>query len=201
MTASTPSRYSSVAIILHWLIAIMLVSMVFVGWWMEDLREALLAGQGSIELTQSVYNWHKTAGIAILILSLGRLVWRLTHPAPPLPAGMKPWEKLAASLAHYAFYGVMIGAPIMGWITASASSFPSKLFNLDGVLLPHLPVPQNTDFQHLTASIHGASGWIILVLLALHAGAALKHHFLDRDGVLTRMIPGLNIPPQTHQES
>lgn len=200
MTASTPSRYSSVAIILHWLIAIMLVSMVFVGWWMEDLREALFAGQGSIELTQSVYNWHKTAGIVILVLSLGRLGWRLTHPAPPLPAGMKPWEKLAASLAHYAFYGVMIGAPIMGWITASASSFPSKLFNLDGVLLPHLPVPQNPDFEHLTASIHGASGWIVLVLLALHAGAALKHHFLDRDGVLTRMIPGLNIPPQTHQE-
>jgi len=200
MSTTPTHRYTSVAIILHWLIAIMLVSMVFVGWWMEDLREALFAGTGSLELTQSVYNWHKTAGIVILLLSVFRLVWRVTHPAPPLPEGMKAWEKLAAQLTHWGFYGVMIGAPLMGWVTSSASPFPSKLFNLDTVLLPHLPVPQTESFEHLTASIHGASGWVIFGLLALHAGAALKHHVLERDGTLTRMLPGLNIPPQTGPE-
>ena len=198
--ATTSQRYTTVAIILHWLIAAMLVSMVFVGWWMEDLRHALLEGTGSLTLTQAVYNWHKTAGLIILLLSLARLAWRLTHKAPPLPEGMKPWERFAAQFTHIAFYGVMIGAPIMGWITASASSFPSKLFNLDGFLLPHLPVPQTESFASLAGSVHGAAGWVILILLALHAGAALKHHILDRDGVLTRMIPGLNIPPQTGRD-
>jgi len=91
---------------------------------------------------------------------------------------------------------VMIGAPIMGWVTSSASDFPSKLFNLNSVLLPALPVPKTDEFEALTATIHGASGWVVLVLLTLHVGGALKHHVINRDGVLTRMIPGLNIPPQ-----
>lgn len=196
-TGSAPgARYTRVAIVLHWLIAIMLVSMVFYGWWMEDLRELAFAGEVSFGDVQAAYNWHKTAGITILVLSLGRLAWRLTHRVPPLPVTMTRWEAFAARFTHVAFYAVMIGAPIGGYITASAygSSFPILLFNEIG--LPKLPVPQTEAFQGLAGSIHGAGGWVIFALLALHAGAALKHHFIDRDGVLKRMIPGLNTPDQ-----
>lgn len=194
--AAPGARYTTVAIILHWVIAIMLVSMVFYGWWMEGLRDLALAGEITFGEVQSAYNWHKTAGITILVLSLARLAWRFTHPVPPLSAGTPAWQAFAARFTHVAFYGVMIGAPIMGWITASATQFPTHLFNIDALTLPRLPVPQTDGFYELAGSIHGAGGWVIFGLLALHAGAALKHHVLDRDGVLTRMIPGLNVPPQ-----
>lgn len=196
MTTSRKT-YTSVAIAFHWVIAIMLVSMVFYGWWMEGLRDLALAGEMSFAQVQAAYNWHKTAGITILILSLARLAWRFTHPVPPLPAHMKPWETILARFTHIAFYAVMIGAPIGGWVTASATNFPNRLFNIEGFDLPRLPVPQTDAFYELAGSMHGAGGWVILGLLALHAGAALKHHFLDRDGTLQRMIPGLNTPPQT----
>jgi len=117
MTASR-TTYTTVAIAFHWVIAIMLVSMVFYGWWMEGLRDLALAGEITFAEVQTAYNWHKTAGITILILSLARLAWRFTHPVPPLPAHMKPWEKILARFTHIAFYAVMIGAPIGGWVTA-----------------------------------------------------------------------------------
>ncbi len=194
-TAPSPapsSRYTTVAIVFHWVIAIMLVSMVFYGWWMEELS----ISDDGVGFVQGAYNWHKTAGITILILSLARLGWRLTHPVPPLPAGTPGWQAFVARFTHVAFYAVMIGAPIGGWITASATRFPTKLFNADALTLPRLPAPQTDQFYELASSIHGAGGWVILTLLALHAGAALKHHVLDRDGVLQRMIPGLNVPSQ-----
>ncbi|MFP4520056.1 MAG: cytochrome b [Oceanicaulis sp.] len=195
--AAPSGRYSAVAIAFHWVIAVLLVSMVFYGWWMEGLRDQLFAGEVSAETVSGAYNWHKTAGILILLLSLARLAWRLSHKPPALPGHMKPWERYFARFTHVAFYAVMIGVPIGGYVTASSfgDSFPILLFN--EIALPKLPVPQTDSFQSFSGSAHGAGGWVILVLLALHAGGALKHHLLDRDGVLTRMIPGLTIPPQT----
>jgi len=189
-------RYSTIAIVLHWLIAIALVGMVFFGWWMEELREELNSGEASFELFQQVqaaYNWHKTAGILILVLSLARLGWRLSHPVPPLPETMKPWEAFAARAVHIAFYAIMIGAPIGGYALASSfgDTFPILAFNNPELALPKLPVPQTEAFQQMAGSAHGAGGWAILILLGLHAGAALKHHFLDKDDTLARMIPFL----------
>ena len=201
MTATPEAkRYTTVAIILHWLIAVMLVSLVFVGWWMEDLGEAARAGEISFGQVQAVYNWHKTAGILVLLLSLARLGWRFTHPVPALPATMKPWEALGARAAHIGFYVVMIGMPLIGWAMVSNSSLPTRLFNIEGFNLPGLPVPDVEAVHEVLGSAHSAGGWVILMLLALHAGAALKHHFLDRDGVLNRMVPGLNVPPQNAQD-
>ena len=191
--AQSFQRYNGVAMALHWVIAILLISMVFWGWWMEDLREGALTGEVAFEKVEFAYNWHKTAGILILLLSLARLAWRFINPPPPLSPNLKPYEKFGAHGVHIAFYGVMIGAPIMGWVTASAGQFPSKLFNSD-LLLPRLPVPQNEDLEALAGSLHGMSGWIIFALLALHVGAALKHQIIDKDGNLARMIPFLPAP-------
>ncbi|MHA6289283.1 cytochrome b [Maricaulis sp. CAU 1757] len=187
--------YTTIAIILHWVIAVFLVSLVFYGWAMEDLRDALFAGEASLDEVRQAYNWHKTAGLTVLVLSLVRLGWRLTHMPPPLPAHMTSWEKVAATATHWAFYALMIGMPLMGWITASASDQPSWLLNNPDLVLPRLPVPQSDSVQEIAGSIHGAGGWAILSLLALHVGAALKHQFMDRDGLLGRMIPVLKGKP------
>jgi len=184
-------RYTAVAITLHWILAVLLLGMVFFGWYMEDLREGLFAGTVPLEEVQQAYNLHKTTGMAILVLSLIRLAWRLTHKTPGMPEGMKPWEKLAARAVHWAFYVLMIGMPIMGWISASASELPSFLFNNPDMPLPRLPVPQNESLHEVSGSIHGAGGWPILILFGLHAAAALKHQFVDRDGLIARMIPVL----------
>ncbi len=184
--------YTPVAISLHWVLAIMLLGMVFMGWYMEDLREELLSG-GAVTLqeVQFTYNAHKTVGLIILALSLFRLVWRLTHPGPGLPEGMKPWEKTVATGTHWAFYAIMIGMPLGGWMAASASPFPTLLFNNPDLVLPKLPVPQSQELEEQLGSAHGAGGWAILVLTALHVGAALKHQFFDRDNLLGRMLPFL----------
>lgn len=183
------ARYTTVAIILHWMMAVMLVGMVFMGWRMEDMRDLALQGELTFAEVQAYYNWHKTIGISLLVLALARLGWRLTHPVPPMPETMKLWEKLAARAGHIGFYVVMIGIPVLGWLTASATNFPSYLANNPALELPHLSVPDEA-YEPL-GSLHGAGGWVIFGLLALHAGAALKHHFIDRDEVLTRMIPFL----------
>lgn len=184
-------RYTAVAIALHWILAVLLIGMVYFGWYMEDLRDALFAGTASVEAVQQAYNLHKTTGILILLLSLIRLGWRLTHKTPGMPQGMKPWEKLAAHATHWAFYVLMIGMPILGWISASASELPSFLFNNPDLPLPRLPVPQSESLHEVSASIHGAGGWPILILFGLHVAAALKHQFVDHDGLIARMIPVL----------
>ncbi|KPP82495.1 MAG: cytochrome b561 [Oceanicaulis sp. HLUCCA04] len=182
-------RYTTVAIVLHWLMALMLVGMILMGWRMEDMREMALSGELTFAEVQTYYNWHKTIGISLLVLALARLGWRLTHKVPPLPEGMKPWESIAARGTHIAFYVVMIAMPVGGWLTASATNFPSYIANNPALELPHLPVPDN--LYETFGSMHSAGAWAIIALLALHVGAALKHHFVNRDDVLTRMIPFL----------
>ena len=188
----TEARYSAVAIILHWLLAVLLIGMVFYGWYMEGLLEDAQSGGGtSLTEVQTAYNMHKTTGIIVLVLSLIRLGWRFTHPVPALPEGMKPWEKTVAHGTHMVFYAIMIGMPVGGWMASSAAPFPSYLFNNPELTLPRLPVPQTEAFADTMGSAHGAGGWVILILFGLHAAAALKHQFLNRDNLLGRMIPFL----------
>jgi cytochrome b561 len=189
---TTDNRYTSIAIALHWLIAMMLISLVFFGWYMEDLRELALSGSGvTLAEVQFAYNAHKTTGLFVLALSVLRLVWRITHRPPGLPAGMTRWEMMVAKATHFAFYAIMIGMPLGGMIAASASPFPSFLFNDPSLVIPKFPVPQTEAFADLAGSAHGAGGWAILGLTALHAAAALKHQFIDKDGLLVRMLPFL----------
>ncbi len=183
-------RYAAVAITLHWVIALLMIGMVFLGWYMEDLRDLAFAGGNvSLERVQAVYNTHKTIGLFVLGFSLFRLYWRLTHKTPPLPDGMMAWERFAATATHWLFYALMIGMPIGGWIAASASPYPTLLFNEPGLELIKLPVPQNEAFESAMGSAHGAGGWAILALVGLHVGAALKHQFINKDGLIGRMIP------------
>lgn len=186
-TAETKT-YTAVAITLHWLIAVMLISLILFGWWMEDQRETI----GSYEdflAVKSAFNWHKTGGILVLILSLARLGWRFMHPVPPLPDGMKNWERIAARISHFTFYALMIGLPIGGYVAASAYGAEQPILLFDAIALPKLPVPQTEEFQAFSGSMHGAGSWVLIGLIGLHIAAAMKHEFVDNDGVLARMMP------------
>ena len=182
-------RYSSVAIALHWLIALSILFQIMLGWRMDDDSKS-----ASVYL---VYQLHKSVGITILLLSLARLVWRLTHPAPPLPAHLRPWERGLAHLTHIGFYAIMIGLPVTGWIMVSASrtNIPTLLFGV--VPWPHLPgIPELAAApKHIWHQIgelgHGLLAKLTYLLLILHVGGALKHQIIDRDSTLSRMLPGV----------
>ena len=173
-TAETKT-YTAVAITLHWLIAVLLVSLILFGWWMEDQREAIGSYEEFLEV-KSAFNWHKTGGI-------------LSHPAPALPDGMKSWERTLARISHVSFYVFMIGLPLGGYMAASAYGPEQPILLFDAIALPKLPVPQTEEFQAFSGGMHGAGAWALIALMALHVAAAMKHEFVDNDGVLARMIP------------
>lgn len=202
---STPSsvsrdRYSAVAIILHWVIGLSLLAMIPMGWWMSDAIEQ----PQTQALAYRVFQIHKSIGFLILALTVLRIVWRLTHPVPRLPAQMHGWERFAARATHVAFYALMLGLPLTGWAYVSSGwavatdtplSVPTSWFGLFAI--PHLgfiesaseAVRRNVGFMAMGA--HSKLAWGVIILVVLHVGAALKHQFFNRDGVLAHMIPAL----------
>lgn len=175
--------YTTVAIALHWIIAVAIVVQILGGWRMEDLE-----GPAKFE----AFQMHKSAGLTILILSLFRLTWRIMNPPPPLPEGMKPWEVAAAKFTHVALYALMIGIPIGGWVIISTSPY-NIATNWWGLFeWPKLPLgdlPFRKELNEIAKSGHSAAAWGVIGLLALHVGAALKHMFINDDDVMSRMLP------------
>ncbi|MEM6414493.1 MAG: cytochrome b [Pseudomonadota bacterium] len=182
------ARYTSVAIGLHWLIAVLILGQIAGGLYMADLP----FGQEKFAL----YQTHKSFGITILFLSVIRLGWRLTHQPPALPEKMKNWERIAARATHLGFYGLMIGIPLGGWAVVSASplaeSVPTLLFGF--IPWPHLPffadLQNRQEVTDALSQMHSAAAYGVLFLLVLHLGAALQHQFIKRDQILLRMLPG-----------
>lgn len=175
------TRYSAVAIALHWLIALAIVGLVVIGIVMTGLPDTELARKFAL------YQLHKSLGITVLALSLLRLAWRLTHRPPPLPDTLKPWERRAARATHIGFYGLIIVIPLLGWAMVSASPYniPTVLWGV--IPWPHLPVPKPA-FEAFRAG-HVLLAFGAVALLVLHVAAALKHHYILRDDVLARMLP------------
>lgn len=189
MPDNTNSRYHGISIGLHWLIAILIVGMLVVGKIIENMDK-------SDALRFSLIQWHKSFGIVILILVIIRLFWRAGHKPPPLPGHMKKWELTAASLTHIALYALMIVIPLSGWIMVSASplNLPTLLFKT--FHWPHLPPFATLDNKEAIAGvfhqIHAITASLMILLLLAHVGAALRHQFMLRDGVMARMSPTNN---------
>ena len=180
-TSST--RYTGLAIALHWLIAIAIFGSFAVGLYMADLP---LSPQ-----KLKLYSWHKWAGVTIFLFVAVRLGWRLLHRPPELPAGMPDWQRKVALVTHVLLYVLMIVIPLSGWLMSSAKGFQTVWF---GILpLPDL-LSKNEELGKLLAEVHELLNWSMATLVVAHLGAALKHHFLDRDDVLTRMLPFLRNP-------
>ena len=186
ITATPRSRYSAGAIVLHWAIALLILANIALGW-----RMGRVTGLAQFQLFQL----HKSIGITVLLLTLIRIGWRLSHPRPPYPASMTPWERRAASGLHGGFYAFMLVLPLTGWVIVSAS-----LYNLPTLLFgtmpwPHigfvhtLPTATRKLFENRVGVVHEWLAWTMLALIGLHVAAALKHQWFDRDDVLAHMLP------------
>jgi cytochrome b561 len=173
-------RYSTLSIILHWALGIALIAIFVVGTYMADLPFS--------PQRLKLLNWHKWAGISILVLSALRLFWRLTHPAPALPAkielAMPGWQRKAHHLTHVALYALFFLVPLIGWAYTSAAGFSVVLFGL-------APLPDLVGADKVLAALikpwHQISAFALAGLVLVHVAAALKHHLIDRDGLLQRM--------------
>jgi cytochrome b561 len=141
----------------------------------------------------TLYQLHKSIGITVLLLVVVRVLWRFTHRPPPLPSETTRVEAGAAHGLHWLLYVFMIGMPLTGWAVVSSSPFnlPTVLFNL--VPWPDLPVlpglANKAAVSHALAWVHAYGSWSLIALLAVHIGAALRHHFVKRDPILARMVP------------
>ena len=178
-------KYGTVAMALHWIIAVLMIFMIFFG---EDLMGE--HGKDGVEAAAGTFlpSLHVSIGTAILALSVLRLVWRFMNPPPPLPAGMAPWEVAVTKLAHGLFYVLMIGLPITGWL-----SFPRHMKEypeMSGVsVFGVMAVPGAPDLGLPAGLLHNLGSKAGMVLVILHVLAALKHQFVNRDGLLGRMSP------------
>lgn len=187
----TQARYSTVAIILHWLIAALLVWIVLLGWEASDV-------QGSAKIAP--LQLHKPLGITVLLLTLARLGWRLTHRPPAISPHLKPWERRLARVVHWGFYVILLALPLSGWAMVSASKlitvFPIDMFGLFNwpalSFLTNLPADQMKSTHDLLEDAHHLMAKIVVYgLVPLHVLGALKHQFIDKDNELARMIPFL----------
>jgi cytochrome b561 len=177
MTSAPRSRYSGVAIAFHWLLALAIVGSFSVGLYMDDLP---LSPQ-----KLKLINWHKWAGVTILALSALRLLWRLTH-RPPADLPMPAWQQRAAHATHIALYVLFFAVPLAGWAYSSAAGFPIVAF---GVIPWPDFVPVDKALAEAIKPLHKYLAFAMAALVLAHLGGALKHQFIDRDGLIGRMWP------------
>lgn len=173
---NTVQQFGSMAIGLHWILAALMIALLVLGFYMVSLP----LGLEKLKL----YGWHKEYGFLVLFLAIFRLFWRLTHVLPELTI---PWiEKVAARSMHWLFYGFMFAMPITGWLITSAAGLPASFFGL--FTLPSLIAP---DAQLLACfeSVHKYLAYVLIAAICLHTAAALKHHFINKDDILRRMLP------------
>lgn len=179
---NSKSRYTGMAITLHWLIAIAILANLALGLVMVDIP-------GVTPTKLRYFNWHKWAGVSILVLVTLRALWRLTHRPPALPLSMSSWQLLAAKLSHGALYVLMFAIPLSGYFYSLAAGYPVVYLGL--IKLPVL-IGADPELKTLLKDVHEILNWTLLALLVAHIGAAIKHHLIDRDDVLRRMLPSCN---------
>ena len=172
-------RWTATARALHWSMAALILLQAVLGWVGAEMERS--------PLKVDVLTAHKSLGITLLLLVPLRLVWRWTHPAPPPADGSGPWEIRAARLSHMALYLLMIAVPLSGWLSASTSIVPWKLWWL--VPWPDIAAVDQA-LHEFAEELHEALVWCLVAILAVHVGAALWHHFVKRDGVLIQMLRG-----------
>lgn len=178
LTTDTTARYSKGAMIFHWLIAIAVI----VNWRLAE------AGEHAADADKAFFwGYHKTVGITILLLTLGRVAWRLTHKVPAMSDLIPRWQQILARTTHVIFYLMLIGLPLGGWLTISYFGSSIDFWGL--FTIPGLPVGQNVDTGKTIGGLHGTGAEIMLYLIALHIVGALKHTFVDKVNGIGRMLP------------
>jgi len=184
MLRNDTDSWGAPAKLFHWLMAALIFAQIALG---------LLAASWRLSPTKiELFFWHKSTGMLILALLALRLLWRLANRTPELPVGMPAWERAAARASHGLLYLLMIAQPVTGWIINSASNVPFRIFWL--VPLPPIVAPDKSVADFF-ASVHGVLAATLAAVLVAHVGAALRHHFVKRNAVLARMLPGTRRAP------
>jgi cytochrome b561 len=173
-----PGRYTMTAIVLHWLVALAVIGMIAFGWWMQEIPKDPIGPR------VNAYNLHKSIGLSVLLLMVIRLAWRATHRVPALPS-MPAWQATAARINHGLLYLCLFVQPLSGYIGSAVSGYPVRYF---GMILPNW-TPKSIPLKDLLSTVHLVSSWILVAAIAIHIAAALKHQFVDRDGLMRRMSP------------
>lgn len=180
--SNTSNRFTPLAMLLHWLMAIMILCIFAVGVYMADLPFS--------PSRLKLYNWHKWAGIMVLTLAVIRIVWRIVKRPPPLPAAiqdkMPAWQRIAHHGTHHFLYLLFFVVPLLGWAYSNAEGFPIVLFGV--IPLPDL-LSTDKALAEMIKPLHGLAAFGLIGLSALHIAAALKHQLIDKDGLIERMLP------------
>jgi len=179
MLRNDADSWGALAKLFHWVMAALILAQIALG---------VMAASWRVSPTKiELFFWHKSTGMLILALVALRLLWRLANPSPELPSGIAAWERAAARLSHLLLYVLMIALPVTGWVVNSASNVPFRIFWL--IPLPAIVAPDEptADFAAL---VHGGLAALLALALVAHIGAAFRHHFVKRNTVLIRMLPG-----------
>jgi len=174
---NTTHAWGSLAKAFHWLIVLLIINQ-----WLIAERADELKGLAKLEALA----WHKSFGMTVLMLAVLRLVWRLMNPTPELATETKPWERMLAKISHALLYALIFAMPLTGWMMSSAKNYPVSWFKL--FQFPDLVVPAEQTFHQMHDAHHLLFNVLVGVAL-LHVAGALKHHFIDRNDVLKRMLP------------
>lgn len=176
---NTNRSWDKVARALHWVMAVLILAQGLVGWIAQEMERS--------PARVDAMTFHKSLGMTLLALLALRLTWRWAHSVPPPPAGSLAWETLLAQLAHASLYLLLAGIMLSGWVAASAYVVPWKLWWL--IPMPRIVAPDRATYD-LASAVHESSVAIFLGVLAVHIAAALWHHFVKHDQVLTAMWRG-----------
>jgi cytochrome b561 len=174
---NTLTRYGAVAQLFHWIIVALIITQFVLAKRADGLSPVAKIG---------VLATHKSVGITILGLATLRLAWRLLNPVPPQPAGSPRWQNLTAQVSHFLLYALLFITPVLGWLMSSARNFSVSWWGL--FTLPDFIEPNRAAYERLH-DLHEFMAQTLAVIALVHIAAALKHHFLDRDDVLRRMLP------------
>ena len=179
-------RYSPVAIVFHWTMAALVTFQLAWGWWMGRLP----VGGDKI----AAHDLHYAVGVLMLVLAMGRGAWRMLAPGPINDADKPGWESTAARITHYLFYTCLFGLPLTGWAMISATAREEDLSLVGFIPWPLMPFGDlgsvmRWRMEALAEWMHWGLVLTLLALIPIHVGAALKHHFIDRDDVLHGMLP------------
>ncbi len=176
--ADSPSAFGLISRLFHWLTALAVLAMITVGIYMAGLPLSPTKFQ--------LYGLHKSIGMTVLVLTLLRLVWRRRQSAPEPLSTHAPWERILAKATHHGLYALLIALPLVGWIGSSAAGYSVSWFGL--FTFPDL-VAESKVLQDALTTVHVVLAWVMIVALVMHIGGALKHHVIDRDITLRRMLP------------
>ncbi|MBB1092701.1 cytochrome b [Rhodopseudomonas palustris] len=178
-TANPQERYTRMAILLHWGMTAIIFGLIGVGFYMSNLPPS--------PQKYALYDLHKSFGVVVVLLLAVRLVWRAAHTPPELPAAYSPLLRNASHLGHLLLYVLMFAVPVSGWVMSAAGGRPASLF---GLSIPP-PVEKSEHLAGLWGDIHFTLAAAFVLLIIGHTLFALKHHFIDKDGLLRRMWGGL----------